>query len=158
MTNKEAMEYTLKQMAKELMRALEDPEKPIREALAAKAERDNYQTWEEFCAQYDVSTEVSVPPVPPVPPLSSYNPITSLKDGLEQAQEERIKGYFAHMKKYVLEYFSCDCCGRVFPKNGNEQEVLDEYKENFPDYPIENTETIRVCDDCYNHGKKEGFI
>jgi len=46
-------------------------------------------------------------------------------------------------------YFRCECCEGIFMKGSTEEQMMEEYRKNFPNDPERKMPCGIICDDCY---------
>jgi hypothetical protein len=46
-----------------------------------------------------------------------------------------------------MKLFTCDKCKGEFEAVWSDEEAMEEFERNFPDYPF--MEASQICDDCY---------
>lgn len=46
--------------------------------------------------------------------------------------------------------FKCDLCKNTYPKYGSDEEIIQEFKDNFFNLSPEKYDIAILCDDCYH--------
>lgn len=72
---------------------------------------------------------------------------------------DQVKELEKRLKENPKEYFRCEQCGSIYKKETPENEMIAEYKENFPDDPEMQIPRAIICDDCYKeiYEETDGF-
>lgn len=68
---------------------------------------------------------------------------------------EDVKDLERMLKLHPDKYYRCDDCGRIYIKGTSEDEMIEEYKENFPYDPEMKIPRVIICDDCYQELHKQ---
>ena len=68
-------------------------------------------------------------------------------------KERKFRKFKEKMLKQCPEnWYHCAQCEEVYMKEWTDEEVKEEYKENFPELP--DVERAIICDDCYQENMK----